>query len=424
MLIAVIALLLCGVVLFIWKPFSSYDRVPTGFSTPTLTEQMQQDITNSTRSGGFSADGSLQRMRRLFDKTGMDTPFVASWYMPEGSIKAQWAKQSHIYLCEDQILMILCYIEAGDAGAAKHLLDATLTSFTDPEGGMYSYRTAKDLDIYPEAESDETLERIPQQPSSVGYGLLYLDAYLRYYEKWGSAGDWDTITRISASICPPGTIIRESIDFQQLVESSTIINTGEEPSDPQPSYFKGTPLSLLSIETLRVLTAVDAAYEADYQRAQEILNGAEISSTVPLYALSYDDNSDTYLYYQGNLPSFRITDTLAVVRSVATENKVQENTLRWLKERLYSGTGMTESYDLVTGASTSSDESLAAYGILMQIAQYISDDSLFSLCAEALMRNTATSSDSEIYRLIYSTTPDKRILLRSKDNAEMILALR
>ena len=426
----VVVLALGGVVFGLFQQGFFYTKQEIPFAGEVMSEQIRAEVKTSAYSGAPNSSTILRRTLRIFEQTSSDTPYMAEWYMLAGAVSSQPALRSHIYLCEDQILLARAYIATGNKDSAKRLLDSVYRDFTEiSSDGVHSrlrsYLTAEELWISPDAETDSKLDRIPSYSSSSGLGLAYIDVYLRYYEKWGTAADLESILERAAELCPPGSVLSEGLLFEQTTARPLPGNVGEaqEYAEPDVLSFSGSKLAYMNLDTLRALADLSPGYQADYSAAQEVLAAGRISDEVPLYALAYEKESRGYIYYQGDVPSLAIEDSLLVMLSLAKDGTLGADEVRWLKNQLYGMSGITTKYDVLSGQSANSEEFLRAYGLVLQIARYTGDDALFSLAYGKLMMGISTNQDSDAYGIFYQQTDDLRILLRLRDNLEAVVGV-
>ena len=419
-------LLLAGIaVVIIWQLGFFYQKEPVSFSEHPLTSLMKETVAEKQRfTKPAAAEIQSGTLKLLRDEVG-SAPYVASWYLLSGTVSTQPALCSNVYLCRDQIALVRSYVSLGKKSEARELLQAIYEDFLGEDGFLQASMTAEELGITSKIPTDDIYDTIANMESSVGIGLLYIDAYLHYYEKWGLSEDWENIKIRAAELCPPGEIFEENVPFFQADIAARPVDE-VNPEIPLPSEtnivpFAGTPISSLSLETLRILSEIENAYEADYEKARNIVEGAQISAEVPLFAAFYSE--DSYFYFVGNIPSARTKDSLFVMLTLAEENKLGDREKLWIKNQMYTMEGFSESYDIFSGQATGSSARAEVYALVLQIARYVGDDAMYALAYERLQRFFAVAEGSAARGTLFQTTEDNRILIRACDNLQAVIGI-
>lgn len=379
------------------------------------------------------AENMLSRTALLL-KTGTKTsPFVCAWYTLPGTTSSMPAQQSEYLLATDQVLLLRCYVEAGDQDKAETLSGAIEKYFMSGNGLLVPFVKAADLPFLsgsqPVYQTNPGYEQMPDEKAfSMEATVGYLRALLDYYSKWGRESDWNRIEDLASAIYSEGAFTEDmTIEIATptplpVGEGQDIVSTvdGETPKGGTVTMIK---ISSLDTEAFRMLSAADAAYSGMLDSASSINAGALISENVPLYAVGYEQSAGGYVYVLNGATSVDLVSSLKVILHLAEQGAAPSGGLRWLKEKLYNQGVLCRSYDVLSGLPTSEEVPVEAYGLVMQIAAAADDVNLYSAALGGIEYNLATNTKSSARDAVFRQMDSARVAVYAKDNLETVLGL-
>lgn len=364
----------------------------------------------------------------LSGKTGT-SPYVVSWYALPGNISSVTALASEYLVTADQVNLLRCYIEKGDKDSARDLANAIEKDFTAGNGYLVPGRMITDLGSTPVFPAKAEYDELPVMSGySMEATIGYVRALLEYYDKWGQYSDWTRIEKYAALLGAGDAVFAEDLT---ITVSTTPVPTGEGQDivsivggqESDGGDFAALSLGALDLEVFRMLSSEDSKYQPLYDKALAILEGAMISSELPLYAVGYTQGSAGYVYYNGDKAQADLVSSLKVTLHLAEEGKAPQQTLLWIKEQLYNQGMLYQNYDLISGQPATSTESVESYGILLQIARAVSDADLYKMAMDRLEWHLATSAASSARSTIYRQLDSTRVVVYAKDNLEALLGV-
>jgi hypothetical protein len=391
----------------------------------------KQEIAALAQASKIVPSDMLSKTLSLLSKQTQTSPYVVSWYALPGSISSVTALSSEYIVTTDQVNLLRYYIKVGNKDAAKELAERIQKDLTSENGCLVPERKITDIaslsssrPVFPANTDYEELPVVTEYSSEAT--VEYLHALLEYYTKWGQAADWDQIQKLAALIYTDNGTFSEDLTITALPST---IPTGPDQDvvsavDGQISTggsYTAVSLSSLDLEVFRMLSSVDAKYQPMYDKALSILEGAQISDNLPLYAVGFSQSSSGYSYYFADSTQADLVSSLKVTLYLAQEGAASQKTLLWIKEQLYNQGMIYKSYDLISGQASSSDECIEAYGIILQIARAVDDSDLYSKALDRLEWNLATSSTSAAKSALFRQPDSSRVVVYAKDNLSALL---
>lgn len=291
------------------------------------------------------------------DLTGEDRGIYTN-YLDENSDGD--TTKGHTVLSESEGIILLYNLERNE----KEEFDANLNYITQNmimENNLLSWR----------------IENGKQNPTSSSIDdLRVVKALLLADEKWNDMSYRKLALKIA------GGVRKELIDNNRLSNFNDGYGMSEE-----------TKLCYLDLPTLRMLSNIDYRnWKEVYDKSVEILNGGYISDNVPLYALMYNKNSNTY---DSDNP-----DTL--VSMITILNKLDDSqdvskSIAWIKEKFKKDGKIFTSYDRESGESASDIESTSTYSMIVQIASRIGDYELETMAMDRIKAFQIKNPQSKVY---------------------------
>ena len=425
---AALVLVAGAVVLILYLNHFFYKRANFAVDYVGISEDMSEALTDTA----IDNDALLSRTITLLqDKTGV-APYIVDWYMIPGSISSETALASTNLVAEDQILLLRAYIEANRKADAKELLKAIDEDFVSEDGYIVqSIPVSQVTDITVGTDSVYDLETVTST-DSLEDTIAYLGALLLYYDKWGVPSDFTRIEKYadllyseSGSFIQNQEVILLTPTPYAIGEGQDILEAAEE-TEAETEVVGSLwtlPLSSLDLDVFRMLASYDSKYQVMYDHALAILQGGVISSDIPLYASSYQQDEENYIYTSGDEFQFDLVSSLTVMLHLASEDALPTESVAWVREHLYNEGILYQTYDVISGQAVSEEESTEAYGLLLQIAIETDDLTLYTKTLDAIVRNLATSSKSAAFSSVYRRTDANRVTIYAKDNLEVYLGV-
>ena len=427
LLFSAVALVLVvgAVVLVLYLNHFFYKRANFSVDHAGISEDMSEALTDTA----IDNDALLSRTITLLqDKTGV-APYIVDWYMIPGSISSETALASTNLVAEDQILLLRAYIEADRKSDAKELLKAIDEDFVSEDGYIVqSIPVSQVADITVGTDSVYDLETMTST-DSLEDTIAYLGALLLYYDKWGVPSDFTRIEKYADLLYSESGSFIQNQEVILLTptpyangEGQEMLEAAEEETEVVGSLWT-LPLSSLDLDVFRMLASYDSKYQVMYDHALAILQGGVISSDIPLYASSYQQDEENYVYTNGGEYQFDLVSSLTVMLHLASEDALPTDSVAWVREHLYNEGILYQTYDVISGQAVSEEESTEAYGLLLQIAIETDDLTLYTKTLDAVVRNLATRSRSAAFSSVYRRTDANRVTIYAKDNLEVYLGV-
>jgi len=430
-LIPVILILLAGTVLLVlYLNGFFYNRKDIQAKAAASPEE----ITALAKDTKIVPADMLSRIHSLLIGKTNTSPFITSWYALPGTISSVTELQSEYLVTTDQIDLLRYYIKTGNKDSAKQLSGAIAADFTGEGGFLVPYRKVSELTSLsapqPVFPTNAAYEEPPVMASqSMEATVAYIRALLEYYEKWGQASDWTHIEKLADLLFSGDGVFTENLAITAATPS--LVPTGEnqdivstvEGQVSTGGTFTTLSLSALDLEVFRMLGLADTKYKMLYDKALAILSGAMISEDLPLFAIGYSQNSEGYVYYADADAQADLVTSLKITLHLADEGKAPQNTILWIKEQLYNQGMLYKSYDLISGQAATTEESVEAYGIVLQIAREVDDADLYGKALERLEYHLATNSLSKAKSTVFRQMDGSRVVVYAKDNLETLLGV-
>ena len=414
-----------------------YTQIPLELRFAGLTEEMKTDLESKKEKLRSSGQTIVPDRKTILNKTvellspkEESCPYVTSWYLVSGGVNSQPAEQSAYYFFEDQIRLASAYIELGNKEKTRILLNQIYQDYLE-DGSLKSYLTAQDLEIQNKPMISDTYDVLIDRYGEFGRSVYYIDAWLHYYHKWGNGSDWKFIEKLAEELVPVSDSIKEDMEIEAIIKEYVEVF----PADHTPKSFEGQAaedvllttvgmnLNGLLPDTLSALTVFDPGYEEMSAKFTQILLEGIISREVPLYAAGYQSETGEYFYSREKDTLVDTRTSLISMLALSKQEVLSPESILWMKKQLNTSSGFSEKYDIISGLPAGSNEAVESYGVAMQIARYLEDESLYMLNFDKMNLHLATKTNSDARGMLYRTVGDGRILLRAADNLEAVIGL-
>ena len=401
-----------------------YKSIPIELTQMGLTAQMKEYVQDKHQERKERGETIFLDRSVVFGKSSellgkSSDVYMCSWYLLSGGTTVQPAEQSAYYLCEDQILLANAWIELGEKAEARKLLHAIYEDFGKENG--YLSEMIEITEVEKNTKITDTYDDFYDRLGKYGRSVKYINAWFRYYKKWGTGSDWRTIKKIAEELIPIQKSFPEDFPIEGTFKK--YVDKPQSATRPETFFSESVGLAGLMPETMEIFIHLDQEYNGISQQADAILAGGQISKEVPLYAIGYQNESGSYFYSNQIANHVDLKSSLYIMNELAKQGELEDVSIQWLKKQLYTSAGFVEKYEIISGVPVQTQESVESYGIVMQIARIIEDDNLYALGFDKLINRLATHSQSSARGAIYRTTEDGRILIRARDNLEAVIGL-
>lgn len=413
-LLKIIAILLiaAGLVAGVWYIFFR----PAGFSFPA-------DFPGTgTGSFAYRTLKASVDMETSFHNMMAKKVFAAESYQIAGANNNPPAVYSENIYFSDQVELLEFYVEKKDRASFNKLNQLIREKFLS-QNGLFVKKI--DYETFKKPAGKEEILVSDQ----IRYCRVLIEACVRFKQQ----RDLDAVKTLSSLIYPlcsqskmlPPEIsiaVAKNTPSPDFSATPTMKPSVAPTPNPADITYKGV-VNLASIDLygLKLLSFFDGNWTGIYENCLKIVSGAALDEPVPFYAAGYDLSTGAYIPYFGNNPEFVFEDQMSIILHLAEVSKMRESTYAFLKQQLFNTKTYYQTYNILTGNSSTEYESIAGYARMARIARIRQDQELYDLCASRINWNTATSTESSIYALPFQKWDDGRIVTYSD---EVILSLK
>ena len=200
-----------------------------------------------------------------------------------------------------------------------------------------------------------------------------------------------------------------------------------DPSD-QPRR-EALSLSSLDLFTMKTLAETDEHWQALYDRSLALVLNGYLHDDLPLFALAWDPETDSYLRFSGDAAGVNLEASLMTLLYLAETGQAPQRSLAWLRSELINRRALYTAYDIVQGVPANQNESILSYALAARIARITDDQILYDQAIEKLLWHRATSPTSEALSAIFEVfgqdeaTGQELIRVRADHNLWAMLSL-
>lgn len=398
-LIAIIA----SAALLLGGGYLLYQQFYGGASSISVIEFPTISFDNTTVASeqGIVADYVWMRTKQLMTGKDDDTLMIPSSYTIAGRLSYQDAESSGEYDLSDQSLLLMMYVVSGDRINSMRLKDQIL----------FYYDFAQ--------ESNEDLS-------------AWLDAYLYYTATFGSTAD---VTRIgeytSYLFDEEGNMRTEELSVAVYDQggffstddlgdgSLSTLEQGTERQETEYTTVEGIEIETIDLRLIRNLETNGFLPEGSFDKNLDLVLGAVVSDSIPLYAYAYVDG--IYVYSHDVAAAVDITSSVVTMRHLSEVGMLPEASLSWLRNQMLNAGALRNEYYYTQGA-TDGDEALEIYPDIMHIALNVDDMDLYRNAAMLEGLRVATYSNSPALSMIFRQE-DGRFVFYARENLDVCLAV-
>ncbi len=279
----------------------------------------------------------------------------------------------------------------------------------------------------------ETGEASPQE-RHWSVTLAYTRALLEAYQAFGGKAIAQLIQAESDRLLPlfsqdrtadellagPRTLL--AYDEWDDPPEGTLPEPGEEPPVNQAV---GTHLADIDLWALLALSRFDPAWAPLAANWQEILAGAGLEGSLPLYASAVGEDDKTYLAVTGDRLLSQTTEQITIALHLAEVGTLDPAFLSFIRSQLRDDKRLPAGWNPVSGGSASSYAESCDYALALSLGRACQDPVLVDSAREVLMYSYASSQTSDIFGGWYRPGGTARTYtLSAEDNTAVLVALR
>lgn len=395
-LIAVAAIVLGGGYLLYQRYYGGATKFDI-VTAPSVTYDQRKTASDH----GIVSDYLWMRTKELMLGKDGDSLLIPSSYMIAGRLSYQDAASSEEYLLSDQGLLLEMYVRRGDRIAALRLRDEIFEHFNFEE------------------ESNSELSS-------------FLSSYLYYYVAYGSVKDLDRIEEITNILFDEEGNLREETLSVAVYEQGSFYSTeelgdgsvssleqGTNQEDIEYSAITGVEISSIDLRLIRNLENNGLLPEGSFDRNLELVLGAKISGSIPLYAYAYADG--IYVYSHDVPAAVDINESVITMRHLSEVGNLPDDAFSWLKNQIINYGGISREYYYSYG-STQGEQAVDIYPDIMHLALEIGDMDLYERMCILEGSRVAIYSSSPALSMIYRED-NGRFVFYARENLYVCLAV-
>ena len=370
-----------------------------------------------------------KKKKLMLGKDGEDI-LIPTYYKIAGRLVTQPAESSKVYDLSDQAWLLDCYVEAGDAVAARNLKNRIVSRFNSGNGLYHSFTGENVTD---EQKEIKTMED----------NIAWLESYLRYYCAYGTTRDFEEIKMLISSIFDEtGAVRPEHLDVARYVDSLYYRMTNPKGADPDGNsslddvygnnnedgqgtgeettvnlkQVVGVKLSNVRLSLIYDLENNGLIAQGAYERALKIVKEAKDGDGVPFYAYAYEktENGINYIYSGSRAGTVDVGDSVMVMANLARMKELDNESYNELKNMLVNERRIRSSYYIVTG-NYGGGEAYKQYSCVMELAYDMDDRDLYRAACNSVGTRVATKSSSPAIYMIFRES-DGRFTFFASDN--------
>ncbi len=366
------------------------------------------------------ADDLIERMNKLLKSN--DTGLFASTFRLAGPFGEPAAVLSEIYRSGDQLLY------------GQYLLEQKQQkAFFDWWNDFAA--TCLTTDGLVRAQAGMTDDQVVVDADFWRVNLATLRLLAQSCKQWPDVTLQDSMRRLSDRLLTLGSK-RFAADYTATIPTPQPSPIFEATPTPKPTTTPAATeagdslpvlrLASLDLYTMQQLAAFDNRWQALFDRALLIVQNGYISDDLPLFALAYveDQTVPGYLNFDGDAPVINTEEALLTLLHLCEIGQENPRSISWLRDQMFNEHAIFESYHIVQGQATSSQECLQGYAIIARIARIEGDSDLYQAAINRLLWHQATSPSSDALSAIFREDNQKLISILASDNAWALLAMR
>jgi len=370
------------------------------------------------------------RTKKLMLNHDGEDILIPTYYKIAGRLVTQPAEGSQVYDLSDQAWLLDCYVEAGDAVAARNLKNRVVAKFHS-DSGMYLSLTGSKVTA--EQQGIKTTED----------NIAWLEAYLRYYCAYGTTRDYEEIKMlISAIFDETGALRPEQLGVARYVDSPDYYRDTPETTDPGNASLDeayginnegaqetgdgdddanlkkvvGVKLSNVRLPLIYDLEKNGLIAQGAYDRAIKLVKEGKDGDGVPFYAYAYEktENGINYIYSGSRAVTVDVGESIVVMANLARMKELDNESYIELKNLIVNERRILSKYYIATG-NYGGAEAYKQYSFVLELAYDMEDRDLYRAACNCIGTRVATKSSSPAIYMVFREA-DGRFTFFASDN--------
>ena len=370
------------------------------------------------------------RTKKLMLNHDGEDILIPTYYKIAGRLVTQPAESSQIYDLSDQAWLLDCYVESGDAVAARNLKNRVVSKFHSDSG---MYRSFTGNNVTQEQQDIKTTED----------NIAWIEAYLRYYVAYGTTRDYEEIKKLIAAVFDETGALRpeqldvahyaDSLDYSLYepekaeqrnasldealgINSEGAQETDDGDDDANLKKVVGVKLSNVRLPLIYDLEKNGLIAQGAYERALKIVKEAKDGDGVPFYAYAYEktENGINYIYSGSRAGTVDVGESIVVMANLARMKELDNESFIELKNLIVNERRILGKYYIATG-NYGGAEAYKQYSYVLDIAYDMDDRDLYRAACNCVGTRVATKSSSPAIYMIFREN-DGRFTFFASDN--------
>jgi len=309
--------------------------------------------------------------------------------------------QSEYILFSDQIGLLSFYVRQNDRKSFKKLYDSINRNFRDDRGLFAEKIYKQNKEIVPSAEMLISEQIMYARVLLEGYSVFKNIKYLNLAE---------TISIAILPLCSKDNIVpsKFEIALPPPLPSPDFSATPTPKPEVTPKipiedirYIYVTDISQIDLYALKLLTQIDEGWNIIYQNTFDIMKNSYLSGDFSFYRPAYDTVAESYIPYKGESPLFVTADQLKIMISLAESGEINYQAYSYIKQMIMNYKILYSTYQIPSGTPGTQSQSLDGYALMAKLARIIRDEQVYEICVEKIFWNTASSTTSPIFGLVF-----------------------
>ena len=358
------------------------------------------DYAKTASQQGIVSDYLWMRTKQLMAGSGSSDVLIPESYMISGRLSYQEEVISDENLLSDQALFLMMYVKSGDRINAVSLKNQILLE--------YSFEEERNYEL-----------------------SQFLDAYLYYYDSYGSRNDYEVIRDIVEILFDEEGDLREETLEVARYEQGGFYSTdeiGDGSYSPLESMgvassesdtVTGIEISSVNLRLIENLENSNLLPEGSLERNLEMVLDSQVSEEIPLYA--YAVSEGRYIYSHDVAAAVDVEESTVTMRHLSEIGQLPEKSLSWLRMQMLNGGALCREYYYSMGA-TDGAEAVDIYPDIMHIALQERDPDLYGCMCRIISPRVATYQDSPALSMIFRQE-DSRFVFYARENLDICLAV-
>ncbi len=264
--------------------------------------------------------------------------------------------------------------------------------------------------------------------------LSYARALMEGYQQFGGRDLERRIRKESAALLP---VFRDGKTDSELLAGPRMLLALDEWDDPIPESTPepgedapierspGTHLADIDLWAISAFARFEPAWATIAGEWRNIVEGALLESSLPLYASAYRSDTASYLSVTGGGVMSSTREQLEISIHLAEVGVIRRDFVSFVRSALRDEKRLPAGWNPVTGSQSGQSALPSDYALALVLGRVADDSLLIDSAREVLMRHYAGSQTSDIFGGWYRPgSTSVTYLLVAEDNTAVLLALR